>query len=151
MAGTLHMAIRNAAHAVLAAAAPALADGGVHKGKRGRPVAEQFKRQVHVYLDASVPDRAQFSGQPDDWMTRLRIECCARTDAGAGFDGETNADELAKECYALLTAEPSLGGLLMDLVPLGIAWDTEEADVQLAVTQLAFDAKHRTPSTSIAA
>lgn len=150
MPGTLHLVIRNAAHALLAAA-PALADGGVIKGKRGRPMAAQFKRQIHVYLDTSIPERAQLTLQPDDWMTRLRIEASARADETTGLDGEENADELAKEAYARLAADPSFGGLLMDLVPLGLAWDTEEADTQIAVTQLVFDAKHRTPANSIAA
>ncbi|WP_372826533.1 phage tail terminator protein [Polaromonas sp.] len=149
MAGTRHRQIRNAAVAALSAIMPALADGGVIPGRRGRPVPEQFKRQVHVYLDASTIERAEFSGQPDDWMTRLRIECAAR--ANAGQTGEDNADDLANEIYAALMADPSLGGLAMDLVPLGINWDTEEADASLGVTQLAFDAKHRTPANSISA
>lgn len=150
MAGTLHLAIRNAAHTILSAGV-GLADGGVIKGKRGRAMPEQFKRQVHVYLDASIPERAQLTYQPDDWMTRLRIECSARADATAGVTGEENADDMAKQCYALLQANPTFDGLLMDLVPLGLAWDTEEADTQIAVTQLAFDAKHRTSSNDIAA
>lgn len=149
MALSRHMTIRNAVQALLAAADPALADGGVIKGKRGRPVAEQFERQVHVYLDVSTPERAEFSGQPDDWMTRVRIECAARpTD---DLTADENADTLATAVYALVAANAGLSGLTIDMVPVGMAWDTEEANTQLALVQLVFDAKHRTPATSIAA
>jgi hypothetical protein len=154
VAGTKHLQIRNALAALLEAQA-GLADGGVKRGKRTRAMAEQFKRQVHVLLDAAPVDRAEFSGHPDDWMTRIRFECCARADDVAGLDGEENADDLAKAVYGVLgaaiAADPTLGGLVMDLIPLAMAWDTDEADSQLAIVQLAYDAKHRTPSTSIAA
>ncbi len=150
MAGTVHLQIRNAIHALLTAAV-GLTDGGVLKGKRKRPMAAQFYRQVHVFLDASPMERGEYGSSPDTWDTRIRIECCARADAVVGFDGEENADELAKEVYALVLADPGLGGLLSDLKCLAIAWDTEEADDQVAVAQLAFDAMHRTLGNSIAA
>lgn len=149
MTGTLHLQVRGAAVAVLQAAAPALADGGVVAGRRKRPMAEQFKRQVHVYLDFSKPERAELSYLPDDWMTRIRIECAARADGTTS--AEVAADDLAQRCYALLAGEPSLGGLCIDLIPLGLAWDEDEGETQLATTQVLFDAKHRTPAVSIAA
>lgn len=149
MSGTLHLQVRDAAKAAIVAAGAALADGGVIAGRRKRAMPEQFARQVFVYLDFAKPERAELSGVPDDWLTRLRIECAARP-AGA-LTAEQNADDCAQACYALLVADPSLGGLCMDLIPLGLAWDDEEAAEQLAVTQVLFDAKHRTPATSIAA
>jgi hypothetical protein len=149
MSGTLHLQVRDRAVALLAAAGAALADGGVIAGRRKRAMPEQFKRQVFVYLDYAKPTRADLSAMPDDWLTRLRIECAARP--AAPLTGEQNADDCAQACYALLAADPSLGGLCMDLIPLGLAWDEDEAAEQLAVTQVLFDAKHRTPATSIAA
>lgn len=150
MAGTVHMQICRAVQALLAAAEN-LADGGVHKGRRKRAMAEQFKRQVHVFLDAAPVSRGEFKGYPNDWTTRVRIECCARSDSETGLDGEDNADDLAKECYALIAADPDLSGLAEDLGPVAMAWDTDESETQIGVVQLAYDVLHRTPSNSIAA
>lgn len=148
MSGTRHKQVRAAVAAVLAAGA-GLPAGDVIEGRRTRPMPEQTQRQIHVYLDFAKPTRGQAGGIPDDWKTRIRIECSAR--ASAAMTGEDRADELAATCYGLVAAEPSLGGLCMDMEPLGLAWDTEEAELTMGVTQVLFDAMHRTPSTSIAA
>ncbi|HYE39851.1 MAG TPA: hypothetical protein VEB23_07960, partial [Ramlibacter sp.] len=68
-----------------------------------------------------------------------------------GLTGEQVADDLATRAYALLAADPSLGGLCMDLMPVGLAWDAEEAEQTVGVTQVLFDAKHRTAAVSISA
>jgi hypothetical protein len=150
MSGSLHFQALDAAIALLKAAAPALADGGVVDGPRQeRPVPEQFAAQVFVSLDFSKPERAELQGQPDDWMTRLRVECAAR--ATAALRAARAADALAVRCYVLLAGDPSLGGLAIDLVPVGLAWDAAGADVPLGVAQVLFDIKHRTPAISIAA
>jgi hypothetical protein len=146
--GSKHAEIRNAAKAALHNALRAEVDGGVYTGKR-RVFAEQFRRQVRVFLDYTRPERADLGGVPDDWMTRLRIECFGRddgTDAGADV-----ADDLAARCYAILAADADLLALVMDLVPLGLAWDDDEAEEGVGVTQVLFDAKHRTPAVSISA
>lgn len=152
MAGTLHMQICKAAAQLLTAALANVCNGGVHKGKRGRAMAEQFSRQVHVYLDVASPERAQLTLQPNDWLTRIRIECSART--GDGFnDADDNADDLARLAYSAIAAVPNLNlpDSVSDLIPMGLKWDTEEGDTQLAVVQVVFDARHRTESDSIAA
>lgn len=147
MSGSLQMQVCEAARAAIAAAVAV--DGGVHRGRRGRAMPEQFQRQVNVYLDFAKVERGQLAGSPDDWFTRLRIECAARE--GAGTTGEDESDALAAACYAAIAGEPSLGGLCSDMVPIGMAWDTEEGDVSIGVCQLIFDARHRTQSTSITA
>lgn len=151
MSGTVHLqTYRNAVRAVLEAGLAAVADGGVIAGRRTRPMAEQHSRQVHVYADFSKPVRAEISGQPDDWMTRLRLECAAR--AVAGLSGEDAADDLAAQAYALVMSDPTLGGLqVIDLIPVGLTWDSEESDLTMGVCQVLFDVKHRTPYDSISA
>lgn len=148
MSGTRHLEVRDAVHQVLAGGLGLPAED-VIAGRRTRPVPEQTLQQVFVYLDFAKPERADLSGMPDDWMTRIRIECAARE--GEGLTGEQRADDLASRCYALVAADLSLGGRLIDMVPLGLAWDSDEADVSMGVTQVLFDAKHRTPSADISA
>jgi hypothetical protein len=150
MSGSLHFQAMDAAIAMLNAAAPVLADGGVVDGPRQeRPLPEQFNAQIYVSLDYAKPNRAELQGQPDDWLTRLRLECAARSTAA--LRGPRASDALAVRVYALLACDPSLGGLAMDLIPVGLAWDAAGADTPLGVTQVLFDIKHRTPAVSIAA
>ena len=68
------------------------------------------------------------------------------------MSGEESADDLAQLAYAAVLSVPNLNlpDSVMDVEPLGILWDTEEGDTQVAVTQLAFDVKHRAPGNSIA-
>lgn len=155
MAGTAHMALCQAAAAALGTGLGAGVDGGVHAGPRKRPMADQFTRQVHVYLDFSRFERGDTSHAPNDNKTRLRIECCARTDTVADKAGHLVADALAADCYALIAGNPmalAVSGIdLMDVEPVGLAWDGDEADSAIGITQLLFDLKHRTASNTIAA
>lgn len=137
------------AHQLLRAA-PVLPEADdVIEGRRNRAMPEQTDRQVFVYLDFSQVQRAQIKGVPDDWMTRLRVECAAREKDGVS--GQKRADALAADCYQVLASNPSLDDLAMDLVPQGMTWDTDEADTSLGVVQVLFDIKHRTQSTSVSA
>lgn len=161
MSGTTHLEIREHIAGLIEAAlgtAPGgsgLLDGGLIRGRRNQVMPEQFKRQAFIYLDYSRPQRAQYKGQPDDWTTRLRIECAARPDDAVPLTGEEAADDLAMQVYgvvmAAVEADPTLGDRAMDVKPMGLAWDTDEANVQLAVTQAVFDVQHRTGAASIAA
>ena len=150
MSQTKHLQTCAALATLLGAADPALADGGVHAGRRTRPVAEQHRRQVNVYLDYAKPTRGDTSYSPIDWGTRIRVECAAR--AGDGLTGEEAADALAARVFALADANALnelLAGDLMDFEPVGLAWDTEEADAQMGVVSVLFDAKFRTASNSL--
>jgi hypothetical protein len=146
MSNSKQLGVRNAIAALFAAGAPVAEK--VTKGRR-IPMAAQDSEQVFVYLDTSVPERADLGGQPDDWDTRVRVEIPAR-----GKDetpAEDRADALLTEAHARVMADPSLGGLCLDCYPVGIAWGGDEADTTVAVAQIVFQAKHRVSATSIAA
>lgn len=144
MANSKHMQVRNAMLAVLSG----LADGNVKRG-RAWAMAEQVGEMVKVYLDTSVWEREQMQGQPVDWATRVRCEFLARGTNAA--NGEDLADAMATAAYGLLMAEPSLGGLCMDLKTIGMSWSTDEADTSIGVVQIVWQADHRTVFNSIAA
>lgn len=140
-----HQEIRDAMLARFAGMVP------VDQIKPGRawPVPDGIDKFIKGYLDTAQPERAEFSGQQDDWATRIRWEFHAR-----GNDTDTAediADSMGVEAYGLVLSEPSLGGLCIDCAPVGIAWSTDEADTSLAVVQIVFEAKHRTVFNSIAA
>lgn len=137
-----HQEIRDA---VLAKLAPI--SGGNVKPGRSIPMPEQDAQLVKVYLDQSSKTRLTLKGQPEDWATRVRIEFIARgTDL---VTGEDQADALLVAGYALVMADPSLGGLTMDLEAVAIAWATDEAQESIGVAQLLLEAQHRTPANTI--
>lgn len=139
-----HREIRDAIKARLAL----LAGGNVQAG-RAWPMAEQDASLVKVYLDTSQRTAEMIQGEPDAWNTRIRCEFHAR---GTVADpAEDLADGLAVQAFALVMAEPSLGGLCMDCNALGIGWATDEAETSIAVAQIVFDVLHRTVFNSIAA
>jgi hypothetical protein len=142
MAKSLHMQIRDAAMAAI---------GTMTNVQRGRawPFAEQDASLVKVYLDQSNMTQLTNSGMPNDWSTRLRLEFHARGDDAA--DGEAKADALMVQGHQLLMVDPSLGGLTMDLQPVGLAWVTDEANTSIGIVHLVLEAQHRTPSASLAA
>lgn len=144
MAASLHIGIRNAILALFTGAT--MAGGNVQKG-RAWAMAEQDNQLVKVYLDTSIPERAELQGQPDDWKTRIRCEFHAR--GSDTVPAEDAADALAVQGYALVMADPSLAGLCMDCYAVGIAWATDEAETSIAVAQIVFEAHHRTSATSI--
>ncbi len=144
MANSKHLEVRDA---ILAAHEP-VAPGLVKRG-RAWAMPKQDDKQVKVYLDTSVPERAEFKGQPDDWLTRIRVEYQAR--GTPTQNAEDIADEMATQGFGLVLTDPSLGGLCMDCYAVGIAWATDEADTSLGVAQIVFEAKHRTVANSIAA
>jgi hypothetical protein len=146
MSNSKHLAVRNAIAALLAAA-PAIA-AKITPGRR-YPMADQDSEQVFVYLDTSVPTRADIGGMPDDWSTRVRVEIAARGQAGT--PAEDRGDALLTAAHGRVMADPSLGDLCLDCYPVGIAWGGDEADTTLAVVQIVFEAKHRVSATSIAA
>jgi hypothetical protein len=146
MSNSKHLAVRTAIAALFSAGVPVAAK--ITVGRRN-PMAAQDDEQLFVYLDTAVPTRAEISGLPDDWSTRVRVEICAR-----GLDGvpaETRADALLVDAHGRVMVDPSLGDLCMDCYPVGIAWGGDEADTTLAVVQIVFEAKHRVSATSIAA
>jgi hypothetical protein len=128
--------------AVLQAGA-ALCDGGVHRS-RTRRIPEGVTGLVVARLKRSTPAEASaIQGGPIDYTTFIAIE--AYGIAGTSLAADEKADELFQACTARLMADPSLGGLLLDLLPPQLSWDDDDTTErsQSAITGL-FPALHRT-------
>lgn len=127
-------------------AAPALADGGVHRARR-RPMPEGVKGLINVYLGGSLPTRGSIAGAPIDWLTAIRLETIARGDAST--TGDQAALALHQKAWERLFGTPSLGGLAMDMEPGPIVSDEDEADTQLGVVIGTVQVMHRTGAYSL--
>lgn len=144
MSQSLHMRVRDAVVALLLAT-PAMAAGRVLPNRRV-PLPAETTAQVLVYLEDSVASHDVIG--LTQWGTRIRIECVARSTAGA--TGEATADELATEAHARIMAQPDLGGIAIDTEAQAMAWSEAESDPTLSVVQQIFTVMHASDDASIA-
>jgi hypothetical protein len=81
-----------------------------------------------------------------DWQYVVRVLIIGR-----GQLPDQATDEIKNELYNLFMADRSLGGRVMDIIPLSIAYDFDGNDGVSGVTTLQFQIKHRTTSQSLEA
>lgn len=138
-------------NAILAAigAAPALAGGALFKN-RLRKLPEGNDQAVVVHFGSSSPSRGAIRGAPVDWTTRVIVECYARED-NLDVAGESNSLALHRDVYDRLMADPSLGGLAMDLIDPELDTDADPADTDLACVIAQYTVLHRTDSHTLQA
>lgn len=123
-------------------AEPALADGGVHR-MRARKVPEGVKRMIVVRKERADAQEAEILGGPLDWGTQIAVECYGRADDGLRADQV--ADALFQAAHARLQADPSLGGLALDLGAPRLVWDAEDEGANPAAATVAiYPVQHRT-------
>jgi hypothetical protein len=132
MAGTLHMEICGTAAIVADAITGGafVCDGGAHKGRRNRAMPEQFKRQVHVYLDVAPIDRAQLLGPArrlDDAHPH-RVLRARRQRHAARWRRQRRRPGRSRVGGLMAVPNLDLPDSVMDFAPVAIKWDTEEAD-----------------------
>lgn len=112
----------------------------VHR-TRVRPGAAAWPQMVVIrLLDVALQPFA-VRGGPMNADTRVAVECHAR--AAAGLSAEDALDELLGAVYQRLAQDPSLGGLLGDLEPLGLTYDFDAEGDPVGVATLTYIARHR--------
>jgi hypothetical protein len=113
---------------------------------RLKPVAAQSDTAVVVRIRSSSAAPFAILNGPTDWDTLIDIECYARS---ATLSPDAAADELLGAVYDRLSADPTLGGLVMDLGVTDLQYDfAAEAD-QMACVTLTLKALHRTNNLSL--
>lgn len=135
--------------AILAAlrASPAVTVGLIDEDIDLAAIPEACDEAIGVSLTASDPDRTVLRDHPVQWSSTVLVECFART------DGRTTAGrasrQLHQRAYERLMTDPSLGGVLVDLLEPGLTTDPEQADTRLGVTTATYTAVHRTAARSM--
>jgi hypothetical protein len=61
------------------------------------------------------------------WQLRISVDCYGRANRGANTTAEDAADAQLQAAYSRLMADPSLGGALLGLEPVGVSYDFDEA------------------------
>lgn len=129
-------------------ATPALASGNIYRGRR-RAISKNVELGIAVRFGASDPSRGAIKGAPIDWTTTVLVECYART------TGTESADEAAlalhADAYARLNTDPSLGGVVDDLLPPSLDVSEEDRDEQLGCVIAGYQLRHRTAENTLQA
>ena len=113
---------------------------------RLKPIAEQHQDAVVVRIESSLPERFGILNAPTDWDTTLAIECYARS---ATLTADQAVDALLAKVFAKLAADPSLGGLVMDLNPTALEYDFAGDAEQMACATLTLKVLHRTQNLTL--
>ncbi len=124
-------------------AAPAIADGRVHRS-RTRPISQGTTSGVVVRLTRSASGDSQMMGGRTTWTTLISVECYGR---GTTDVPESGADAIVQAVFERLAANPTLGGLAMDLAPFDgstLEWDFDEQDTAMCAVTAHFVVTHQT-------
>lgn len=84
-------------------------------------------------------DPSAFNGAPQVWQAVIAVECYARATPGQSPD--VAVDALTTAVYARLMADPTLGGAINLLQPLGVAYEFDADGEQTACAVFTFSAR----------
>lgn len=143
---TSHQQIANAIVEALKSAG--VAQGRVYRA-RTRAIGTETPHGVVVRLSRSASTLASVIGGRTSWRTLIDVECYGRQ---AGGLPDTAADQVAKDVFDCLAANPTLDGLAMDVEPLEgdtLAWDYDEQDTNMTCIIGKFLISHQTTGRTL--
>jgi hypothetical protein len=142
---TAHRALQQALVDLLKVA-PAVAGGRIFKD-RDRSIGVDMPNAVVVRLRRSGSALSSVIGGPTGWTTLVSFECYGRA-----ASEETGADQVVEDLFARLAVDPTLGGQVLECVPLPgdtLNWDSEELDDKLECTTAIFQIQHQTTGRTL--
>ncbi|SFD83405.1 hypothetical protein [Massilia yuzhufengensis] len=133
--------------AALAANPPVCPTKAIYRA-RAVEMPDQDNEAVSVQWEQGLPQLATITGAPIDWQTRITVECFARS-AAVGATGDVVVDPLLQRVYERLAADPSLGGLVDDLVIAGIEAENTVEGKKTGWVRMTYLASHRTDNLTL--
>ncbi len=121
------------------AASPAVCRA-VYRARSG-VIPDKDDEAVTVQWEQGLPRPGVIAGAPIDWQTRITVECYARSTTETG---DVAVDPLLEKVYERLAANPTLGGMVDDLVIAGIEAENTAEGKKTGWVRLTYIAEHRT-------
>ena len=90
---------------------PVAVSAGISRA-RTSVISEDEVTAVNVSWEGSKPEASTIAGAPIDWMTRIVVECYARSDTQTG---DVAIDPLLSAVYVRLASNRTLNGLVDDI------------------------------------
>ena len=113
---------------------------------RTRPVAEQATDAVVVRPLTSDFEYFAVRGAPMNADTRVAVECYARSST---LTPDAAVDTLMGAAYARLMADPTLGGLVSDVLIEALNYDFDEEAQRMACVTFTLLVRHRTAALTL--
>lgn len=130
--------VTSAVMAVLRASPPVCK--AVYRARSG-VIPESDDEAISVQWEQGLPRPGAIAGAPIDWQTRITVDCFARS---TSVTGDVAVDPLLEKVYERLAANPTLGGMVDDLVIAGIEAESTEGGKKTGWVRLTYIAEHRT-------
>lgn len=111
---------------------------------RALAIPDQDEEAVSVQWDQGLPRAGTIAGAPIDWQTRISVDCYARS---MRESGDVAVDPLLEKVYERLAADPTLGGMVDDLVIAGIEAENTAEGKKTGWVRLTYLAEHRTENS----
>lgn len=111
---------------------------------RAFAIPDQDDEAISVQWDQGLPRAGTIAGAPIDWQTRISVDCYARGTSGSG---DVAVDPLLEKVYERLAADPTLGGMVDDLVIAGIEAENTAEGKKTGWVRLTYVAEHRTENS----
>ncbi len=137
---TVFSRIVSAVIAALAAQPPVCNAKAIYRA-RAAAIPDQTDEAISVQWEQGLPRPGTIGGAPIDWQTRLTVECYARS---VQETGDVAVDPLLQKVYERLAADPTLGGMIDDLVIAGIEAENTVEGKKTGWVRLTYIAEHRT-------
>lgn len=113
---------------------------------RTTEVPEQDTEAVSVQWSQALPAQGAINGAPIDWRSRITVECFARSIRDSG---DVAVDPLLGRVYDRLADDPTLGGLIGDLMIAGIEAENSAEGKKTGWVCLTYIADHRTSNSTL--
>ena len=115
---------------------------------RARPtdLPDQVESAVNVYFETALPQLGAIAGAPVDWISKINVECYARS---LRDSGDIAVDPLFEAVYERLARNPTLGGVVDDLVISAIEAENTAEAKKTGWVRLTYMARHRTGNDSL--
>ena len=123
--------------------APSLANQVV--AEEVRQVADSTRTLINVYWKSALPEEAVVNG-PSDWQLQLCIDALARSKSQSGGKA---VDDMMIHIVDRISADSTLGGLVIDCGLPRIDLEFDEAGQKTGWVQLTYIVKIRTNHRSV--
>ncbi len=127
---------------------PAVTQGLIDEDVDAASIGEGVDECISVGIDSSTPGRSSIRGMPIQWSTDVVLECYARVDGRTTLAGRASR-ALHQRAYARLMADPSLGGVAIDMLEPQLRADRDQQDTRLGCLVATYTVVHRTAAGSM--
>ena len=108
---------------------------------RDRTMAEEHIDAINVQFDGADPYTGAMYGAPVDWLSKISVECYARSSV---VSGDLAVDPLFATAYARLAADSTLGGAVADIGTPSIEAENDAQGQKTGWVRLSYLVSHRT-------